>query len=47
MILSKLAVKALSPVYVEGWGSLALVLLGLDALIIVLGIILFPFLWQE
>ncbi len=47
MILSKLAVKALSPVYIEGWGSLAMVLLGLDALIIVLGIILFPFLWQE
>lgn len=47
MILSKLAVKALSPVYIEGWGTLALVLLGLDALIIVLGIILFPFLWQE
>ncbi len=47
MILSKLAVKALSPVYIEGWGSLAMVLLGLDALIIILGIILFPFLWQE
>lgn len=47
MILSKLAVVAVSPVYVEGWGSLAGVLLALDALIIILGIILFPFLWQE
>ena len=47
MILSNLAKIALSPVHTEGWGSLALVLLGLDALIIVLGIILFPFLWQE
>lgn len=47
MILSKLAVIALSPVYVEGWGGLAAVLLGLDALIILLGVILFPFLWQE
>ncbi|MBC7552517.1 MAG: cytochrome C biogenesis protein, partial [Taibaiella sp.] len=47
MILSKLAVIALSPVYIEGWGVLAGVLLGLDALIIILGIILFPFLWQE
>lgn len=47
MILSKLAVTALSPVYVEGWGVLAAVLLALDALIIILGVILFPFLWQE
>ena len=47
MILSKLAVTALSPVYVEGWWTLALVLLGLDALVVVLGLILFPFLWQE
>lgn len=47
MILSKLAIVALSPVYVEGWGGLAAVLIGLDALIIMLGVILFPFLWQE
>ncbi len=47
MILSKLAIIALSPVYVEGWGGLAAVLLSLDALIIILGVILFPFLWQE
>lgn len=47
MILSKLAIIALSPVYTEGWGVLAAVLLALDALIIILGIILFPFLWQE
>ncbi len=47
MILSKLAIAALSPVYTEGWWSLAVVLLSLDALIIILGIILFPFLWQE
>ena len=47
MILSKLAIIALSPVYMEGWNTLALVLLSLDALVIILGIILFPFLWQE
>ena len=47
MILSKLALKAVSPVYTEGWWSLALVLLSLDVLVIILGIILFPFLWQE
>jgi heme exporter protein B len=47
MILSNLALKAVSPVYQPGWSMLALVLLLLDVLIIVLGIILFPFLWQE
>jgi heme exporter protein B len=47
MILSKLALKALEPVYMPGWWSLALVLIGLDVLVVMLGIILFPFLWQE
>ncbi|MES2702003.1 MAG: heme exporter protein CcmB [Bacteroidota bacterium] len=47
MILSRLAVKALSAVYIPGWWGLALVLIGLDVLVIALGIILFPFLWQE
>jgi heme exporter protein B len=47
MILSKLAMKALDPVYMPGWSSLAMVLLSLDVLVIFLGVILFPFLWQE
>lgn len=47
MILSKLATKALEPVYMPGWGALAIVLISLDILIIILGVILFPFLWQE
>lgn len=47
MILSKLAVKALGAVYIEGWWGIALVLIALDLLVIILGIILFPFLWQE
>ena len=47
MILSKLAIKALEPVYMPGWGALAAVLISLDILIIILGVILFPFLWQE
>ena len=47
MMLSKLAVKAVSPVYQPGWWSLLLVLLLLDVLVLVLGIILFPFIWQE
>ncbi len=47
MILSNLAIKAISPVYQPGWLLLAGVLLLLDFLIVILGIILFPFLWQE
>ncbi|MBS1771806.1 MAG: heme exporter protein CcmB [Bacteroidetes bacterium] len=47
MVLSNLAMKAVMPVYQPGWWSLALVLMMLDALIIICGIILFPFLWQE
>jgi len=47
MILSKLALKALEPVYMPGWSSLALVLVALDILVLFLGVILFPFLWQE
>lgn len=47
MMLSNLAVKAIAPVYQPGWWALAGTLLLLDVLIVVLGIILFPFLWQE
>jgi heme exporter protein B len=47
MMLSRLATKAIAPVYMPGWWSIALVLLALDMLVIVLGLILFPFLWQE
>jgi len=47
MILSKLAATALQPIYMPGWWNLAIVLVALDLLIIMLGVILFPFLWQE
>ncbi len=47
MMLGNLALKALSPVYQPGWWALAGILLLLDALVIILGMILFPFLWQE
>lgn len=47
MILSNLAVKAIVPVYQPGWWKLMLVLSALDILVIILGIILFPFLWEE
>lgn len=47
MILSKLATKAIMPVYQEGWWSLALVMGLLILLVVVLSLILFPFLWKE
>ncbi|GAA4456368.1 MAG: heme exporter protein CcmB [Chitinophagaceae bacterium] len=47
MILSRLAVKTVMPVYQEGWGTLAGVMGGLILLIFVLSLILFPFLWKE
>jgi len=47
MMLSNLALKAIAPVYQPGWWTLAGTLLLLDILVIILGVILFPFLWQE
>ncbi len=47
MMLGNLSLKALTPVYQPGWWALAGILLLLDVLVIVLGMILFPFLWQE
>lgn len=47
LMLSQLALKAVASVYQPGWGMLVLVLLLLDVLIIILGLVLFPFLWQE
>lgn len=47
MILSKLATKAIMPIYQAGWGQLALVLCMLIVLVIILSLILFPFLWKE
>lgn len=47
MMLSKLALTAVTAVYQASWWQLAGTLLLLDVLIVILGIILFPFLWQE
>lgn len=47
MILSRLSITSLAAVMQEGWSGLLLILLGLDVLIIVLAVILFPFLWKE
>lgn len=47
MILQNLALSAISPVYQAGWWMLMLVLLAMSIMVIILGLILFPFLWQE
>ncbi|HEY1031729.1 MAG TPA: heme exporter protein CcmB [Flavipsychrobacter sp.] len=47
MMLSNLSLKAIAPVYQPGWWLIALYLMLLSLLVVILGIILFPFLWQE
>ena len=47
LVLANLALQAVSSVYQPGWWSTAGILLLLDAMIVLLGIILFPFLWKE
>ncbi len=47
MMLQNLALSAITPVYQEGWWLLMLVLLALAVMVVILGLILFPFLWQE
>jgi heme exporter protein B len=47
MILSNLALSAVSPVLQEGWWGMAFMMGGMDVLIIGLAVILFPFLWKE
>ena len=47
MMLSRLAVGAVAPVMQEGWLNMLILVLGMDVLIIGLGLVLFPFLWKE
>ncbi|MEY4280803.1 MAG: hypothetical protein RLZ39_215 [Bacteroidota bacterium] len=47
LILSRLALKTMNTVVVNGWWGLFMVLILLNILIIGLSLILFPFLWKE
>lgn len=47
LMLSNLALKAVTPVYQPDWWKVATTLGMLDGLVVLLGVILFPFLWQE
>ncbi len=47
LLLMKIASIAFSSVIQAGLGQMVLLLIGLDAMVIVLAIILFPFLWKE
>ncbi len=47
MILSHLSVGTVAPVLQEGWWNMALMMVGMDVLIVGLAVILFPFLWKE
>ena len=47
LLLMKIATIAFSPVIQAGLGQMIWLLAGLDAMVIVLAIILFPFLWKD
>jgi heme exporter protein B len=47
MVLSNLALGAVSSVLQEGWAGMAWMMVGMDVLIIGLAMVLFPFLWKE
>lgn len=47
LLLMKIATIAFSSVIQAGLGQMVLLLVGLDAMVIVLAIILFPFLWKD
>jgi heme exporter protein B len=47
LLLMKIASIAFSSVIQAGLGQMVLLLIGLDAMVIVLAIILFPFLWKD
>jgi len=47
LLLMKIATIAFSSVIQAGLGQMVLLLLGLDAMVVVLAIILFPFLWKD
>jgi len=47
LLLMKIATIAFSSVIQAGLGQMVLLLIGLDAMVVVLAIILFPFLWKD
>src|SRR5581483_3583458 len=47
LLLGKIAKTAFSPVIQAGWWQMVLLLAGLDILVIILALILFPFLWKD
>ncbi|MFT4155584.1 heme exporter protein CcmB [Parafilimonas sp.] len=47
LLLGKISSRAFSDVLQGGWWQMVLLLIGLDILIVLLSIILFPFLWRD
>lgn len=47
MILSKLSFATVVSVHQESWSEMMLLMFGMNVLILILGAILFPFLWKE
>jgi heme exporter protein B len=47
LILSDLSISLFLPVMVKGWNQFFIALLAMDALIVGLSLVLFPYLWKE
>jgi heme exporter protein B len=47
LLLMKITTPAFSNVIQESWGQMVILLVGLDVMIILLAVILFPFLWRD
>jgi heme exporter protein B len=47
LMLDKLSLAAMAPVFQEDWSVLFLVMIGMNGVIVGLAMILFPFLWKE
>lgn len=47
LLLMKIATPAFATVIQEGWWQMTLLLIGLDIMVVLLSIILFPFLWKD
>ena len=47
LILEKLSIATISPIFQEGWGFLVLYMVVMNVVLIGISLVLFPFLWKE
>lgn len=47
LILDKLSIATISPIFQEGWGFLVLYMIVMNVVLVGISLVLFPFLWKE